>query len=406
MIKILYPLLPDSFFFLHIPKCAGTSLIDLLDSMYVKDEIYPNHYNIPLLRQTPPAKIQTYRFFRGHLPVSILSSKLGFTPVMITVLRDPVTRLISNFEMRQRVPDPLRGLQSQLQQLTLEEFLDHPLYRVEFAHRATRLFGQPAVGRHSEKPNLDRALQVLHTCSVVGTTERFSDFLSLLAWEFKWPPIRYSRRKNVSPNREKRAEISDSVKERIRELEWADGRLYDNGRTRFEQAWERMQLEINSAGSNAWQERVLMPHIDNGKASQAESYFYDFSRVFPGQGWYAAERHPKYGLVRWSGPEERSYLYFYTSSFQDLTMSFRVVNWVKKASIKNLQVFINGKPARIHKSVQDSDGVIFHVLINKSLLSDAPLQEISLSIPKTYVPSRKEGRALGLCYQWMLLHAR
>ena len=413
-VKFLYPVLPKRLFFIHVPKSAGTSLIDLLDSMYVQDEIFPEHYNVPRLEQMNPEEVRPYRFYRGHLPATLLLEKIGEPLTMITVLREPVSRLISNFEMRQRVPDPLDGLQPTLSCLTLKDFMNHPLYLTKFAHRATELVGHITFGKDGERiPNVDLALERLRECKAVGLMERFDDTLQLLAWKFRWPPLKYTRRKNVSPHREKRAAIPEEVKMRIREREWADARVYAEAQRLFEEAWERMQEEQESLGATAWHRRILEPHLSEEEEALQENGadFYDFQRVYPGQGWYVAERHPRYGVIRWSGPEEESFVYAYVKPLRPLRLLVQIVNWPAREVLEGLEIRVNGTLVGegMRFLQKEEHRALLQVELPTYALPSDGVQEIGFRVPKTLSPKSlglgSDERALGLCYQALMLYS-
>lgn len=86
----------DQLYFLHIPKTAGTTLISLLDLHFAPDEICPIQLDTKI-HELIPEKIAHYRLIRGHLDYDFYKL-LAKKPIYITMLRDPLERVISLYE--------------------------------------------------------------------------------------------------------------------------------------------------------------------------------------------------------------------------------------------------------------------------------------------------------------------
>jgi hypothetical protein len=362
----------EQLYFIHVPKCAGTSFISLVDERYVIDEIVPTHYDIKKLKnEITDEQLASYRFIRGHFPYDLIVPRLPKQPRIITFLREPVTRIISNFQMRQRVSDPLVGLQETLQNLTLEDFLDKPdLVRV-LANRATRLIGGTKKLDTGEMvPNLELAKERLSNFEFVGVVERFNDSLELFCHIFDFPPVHTQRNLNISPNRESRSEIAAGTLARIAEIEWADIELYKLGIQLFEQQYSKMRAE-QAAG-------VKTEIVGNTRVRA------DFSRVNPGSGWHVGERYPRYGVVRWSGPETASYLALALASGQSYKVRFRVLRSVAKDVLDSLKLEVNGRDIPLKKRPGDVwGGVIVEGKIPADVVRDHSNTEFAFKVNRT-----------------------
>jgi hypothetical protein len=363
----------EQLYFIHVPKCAGTSFISLVDERYVIDEIIPTHYEIKKLKnEISDEQLARYRFIRGHFPYDLVVPRLPKQPRIITFLREPVTRIISNFQMRQRVSDPLVGLQDTLQNMTLEEFLDKPDLTRILANRATRLIGgTDKLSTGEVVPNLERALERLSNFEFVGIVERFNDSLELFCHIFDFPPVRSQRNLNISPNREARSEIAAKILERIAEVEWADIELYKLGVQLFEKQYSNMWAE--PAGG-----------ILNDVVAGSTRVRIDFSRVNPGSGWHIGERYPRYGVVRWSGPETVSYLRLGLAPSRPYKVRFRVLRSVAKDVLESLALDVNGRNIPLKKRLADVwGGVIVEGNIPADVLGDNSPVEFAFKVSRT-----------------------
>src|SRR5438067_1113873 len=92
---------PEALIFLHLPKCAGTTLNRLIEREYPLLEIYsvdPVFYrwSSAHLWSLPKSRLQRFRVFKGHMPFG-LHHILPQPATYFTVVRDPIDRMISAF---------------------------------------------------------------------------------------------------------------------------------------------------------------------------------------------------------------------------------------------------------------------------------------------------------------------
>lgn len=389
----------EQLYFIHVPKCAGTSFISYIDERYVNDEIIATHYDLQMLKeQITDEQLASYRFIRGHLPYDMIVPRLNKPPRIITFLREPVVRLVSNFQMRQRVSDPLHRLQSTLQSLTLDEFLARKDLMAVFANRATRLIGGTTIDRNGvEVPNIDLAKERLLQFEFVGIVEKYHDSLNLFSYVFDFPQIQSIRLLNVSPDREKRNQIHQSTLDRVTETEWADIQLYNFGREYFDWLYNKMIVELAKG-------------VEYPPPQKVSAIEFDFSLVDPGMGWHVAERHPQYGVVRWSGPETISHLRFAVKPDRDQILKFDVLQSIAPDILDSLTVKVNGVTISLDK-LQDKSTRYVHFVgrIPRGVLSLADgwtsLQfEVNRTVsPKDVDIQSRDTRPLGLCYHHLSL---
>lgn len=90
--------------FLHIPKCAGTTIRSLLEKNFHEKDIYPlQRFYIEKHNYKEAPQIE-HEFVAGHFPLWFLKEKdPNFeTSFLFTVLRDPVERVLSHARYRQK----------------------------------------------------------------------------------------------------------------------------------------------------------------------------------------------------------------------------------------------------------------------------------------------------------------
>jgi len=82
----------DKLVFMHMPKCAGRSIINLLK------ENYPNSIimnNMPMLAMMTKDELEGYDLICGHINYKFVNMLDGFK--YMTIMRDPVERAISQY---------------------------------------------------------------------------------------------------------------------------------------------------------------------------------------------------------------------------------------------------------------------------------------------------------------------
>lgn len=229
--------------FLHVPKTAGTTLNRIIEWQYNPAAIFtvdPHRFRATVARfkTFSEARRRGYQVVRGHLFYGV-HEYLPQEATYITMLREPVSRLLSSYYFILR--RPLHPLHAKLkrQGLPVQELIRLTPQRQNLQCRS--IAGVGDVGACDEstleiaKQNLQRSF------SVVGLSERFEDSLLLMMAEFGWKVPFYANRKVAKA----RAKPDERVSEFIREHNRFDLALYDFGRTLFESslAAKREQVE-------------------------------------------------------------------------------------------------------------------------------------------------------------------
>ncbi|CAN5516805.1 sulfotransferase family 2 domain-containing protein [soil metagenome] len=248
----------EAIIFLHLPKTAGTTVNRLIEWEYRLSEMYSVDpvlfdWSSRHLRKLSPARLRKIRMFKGHMTFG-LHEVLPQPATYITVLRDPVDRVISAFYfMRSYKLHPLYW-KMRRENWTLDDFV----------RRSQRDNVQSKIiaGARYETPCtpeiLARAKENLrHHFSVVGLSERLEESLALMKLRFGWKLNSYSSF-NVTPSRPKKKDLPKATLDLIHQKNAFDLELYECGRELFEKAVaaqpeevQRIAAELKAARSRA-----------------------------------------------------------------------------------------------------------------------------------------------------------
>jgi hypothetical protein len=233
----------EALIFLHIPKTAGTTLNRIIESQYSPFSIYtidPHRIRATAerLQQLPEARRRRLRVVRGHVLYGIHQS-LPQGATYITMLRDPVARVLSAYHFVLRRPlNPLhRKLKTE--RLTVEDclrlFPDRHNLQCRFISgvRDTSIKDERLLKIARE--NLSRSF------AVVGISERFEESLVLIGQRFGWN-LRFYENKKVAKNRRL---VDPKLADLIREHNRLDVELYEFGKKLFEETLQKNRDEVS-----------------------------------------------------------------------------------------------------------------------------------------------------------------
>jgi hypothetical protein len=225
----------NRFFFVHIQKTGGSSLIHRVRRSFTPAEVYPSEGEIG---QVDPAITVEYlqrrwlrghdtiRFVAGHFPLCTVEL-LGSRFATLTLLREPVERTLSFLRHYAKVT-PMEH------PLTSEEIYDDPFrfhglihnHAVKMLSMTTDEMTAGVLTHVNFTPeHLRRAQDNLATMSLVGLQERFETFCAELTCRFGWRlgDPEYWNQTQPSP-------VSKAFRQRIAEDNAMDLELYEFGR--------------------------------------------------------------------------------------------------------------------------------------------------------------------------------
>lgn len=226
--------------YLHIPKAAGSTLGRILDQRCQKGRvliIQNTKRATEELMAVPEAERAQLQLVRGHYPYGIHEC-LRQPFEYITILRNPVERIISQYYYLLRNPQhylyPLvtskkMGLKEYLTAGLTKE-LDNGQVRFISGHYQRDPYGKCSRDLlETAKENLERHF------AVVGLAERFDETVLLLTQQFGWADMFYVR-ENVTPDRPQQKDLPADTMEAINAVNSLDMELYAFVAQLFERA--------------------------------------------------------------------------------------------------------------------------------------------------------------------------
>ncbi len=223
-------------FFLHIPKTGGLTLRGILSRYFTRGQVCPAN-GLGSLLKISDAEIAQYSYFRGHIPYNA-TQLMPRTPLVITFLRDPFERTLSNYAyLRSR--EDLR-LHPVAAQNNLIGYLRNPRAAYNQTDMMTYFIGAnfPIRGLPNRDKHLDLAMRRLESMPFVGITERYDESVQLLAHVLGILPIEHIEKRNVSPERLRISDLSAEEYALIDEITQNDQRLYAYARQLFEARYQ------------------------------------------------------------------------------------------------------------------------------------------------------------------------
>jgi hypothetical protein len=214
----------------HIPKCAGTSFRHILQEQY-GDELWLNYGSIFVRSQARAELIPSgTACVHGHFFADAFDD-VAADRQLITWVRHPVERVVSNYYHFQRSPD--------MRDDCCREMFERKLSLTQFAgldwmrNEATRYL----------------AGKKIDDFAFVGIAERFTESLHLLGAKLGWSDAVAPRRDNINPNRRyPHYQLSRDDFELIRELNAVDMALYEDATARLARELAVGQNDLCFAG--------------------------------------------------------------------------------------------------------------------------------------------------------------
>jgi hypothetical protein len=385
----------DQFFFLHIPKTAGTSFTSILDTYFTPDEICPATYINDFLA-LPEASRQNYRLYRGHIDYT-LRDYLPKPPIYITMLRHPLQRVISDIRQVERLPE--HHLHQLYHSVDLLTFVRHKAAAPEMRNVQTQMIAPNRTNRASEYQaaqahNVEAAKQHLDSFEFFGLTERFDDSVALLNYTFGWRPTRQSVMLNTAPKTGAQKPLPQNVIDAILELNQYDLQVYEYAQQRFEARFRQMMFELldqHAAVNNKGPELTVDTPV-----------VVSMTETMPGYNWHSCEVVDHYNF-RWTGPDKTSVIDMHLSGDLSYHLEVHVVTSISEAVLNSLKLLMNRHQLALQVEYRENiPGVFFKSHIPSTMLKPkTQLNRLELRVAQTLRPidigiNPIDNRALGV----------
>ena len=192
------------FIFVHIPKTGGQSISAVIWRQYLEQAIFQVYSAderdaIDRFNALPQQGRDAIRAVTGHMHYGLQDHLGPYRWRCITLLREPVARIVSHYHYAKRTPQSPLHQQIVEEGLDLEGYVTRSEYAGIFNNGQVRLLGNEVFAEESaDRASLERAKRNLQACAAVGITERFASSVILmkraLGWRMPLFPVR-----NVAP---------------------------------------------------------------------------------------------------------------------------------------------------------------------------------------------------------------
>jgi hypothetical protein len=235
---------PAPLIFIHIPKAAGSTL----------QEIVVRHYQgcrgfrftgdaerVKAFESLSQEERDSFDLVQGHVHFG-LHRLLSRPATYITMLRDPVDRVVSHYHFVAANPD--HYLHPQIGGLSLHEYAvtraSHELDNDQVRWLCAADHFDVPVGRVSRAMVEEAKWNLANAVEVVGIMERFDDSLRCLSAAFGWHDVAPRVRRNANRHRPALSDVPNETLDAIRRINRYDAELYEFASALFEEQMGRL----------------------------------------------------------------------------------------------------------------------------------------------------------------------
>ena len=218
----------ERIFFIHVPKSAGMAVTTLLAQQFGAEAVV--HLPAPRRGAAEQAQ-QNYRIVAGHFMMNQLSAQLCATSYMLSILREPVDRVLSLYHFyRQKGvatgPEVDRARHQELDTIMTE--FRQPIICNVWSNLQTLIFAGVHPDTSPSRQLLDRAKRNLDRLDLVGVYERLPEAMRRLAADLELGADVQIPVINVTAQRRLRSELTEAEIAAIAEANSLDIELYQH----------------------------------------------------------------------------------------------------------------------------------------------------------------------------------
>jgi hypothetical protein len=407
-------------YFLHIPKTGGVTLRGFLEDHYCIEEILFTEQVVDLLK-LPPSEIKRKKLFFGHFGY-FLPKLISQKPTVITLLREPTSRLLSLHKHMQRgIASGIEFVDFNASIINLDflDFLSNAdnsiLPLVVNAQTAALAFDDifevfkpgslakldEIIEVLTDESILRKALQRIETLDVVGVTEHYSNFIALVCFKMGWPIPKFDLEK-LNANPFKASELTNSYYERMETHEFC----------KLDQVLYSRALEMqNDRYLSLTDDIFSIEYNKNMSLIDKKSFFnFGFEKAFLGSGWHSREFQSCGTAFRWTGPGNVSEMDISLDLDESYEITFFCAAYLE-TTLSSMSLYVNDVLIVLREIYPDysklSTECIFVGRIDSAIVGVNPAYtNLRFTVDSTVVPNDidpkfNDNRSLGVYFKWL-----
>lgn len=237
--------------YLHIPKNGGTTLHQIIQQQYKKEEIF----NVDLfdrdksktellgLKEKDKEKIKVLK--GGHIEFGwhqYLNNPNSYK--YFTILRNPIDRALSFYYYAKRTPIHYLYDILNKKNITFEEFITNENWTKEISNGQTKMIAGVNQGEECSDSIYKQAVKnIEEQFFFIGYLEKYNETLFLLKESLNWSNVKYNI---LNENKNRDYQLSESTTKNIIELNFFDNKLYQKYLKEFDEKLSNFnELELN-----------------------------------------------------------------------------------------------------------------------------------------------------------------
>lgn len=250
--------------FVHIPKTAGTTFRQIIGRQFPPEAhhtLLDETDNVAVFRSLPQAEAKKIRMILGHQKFGI-HADLGVCADYITMLRDPIERVISHYYwIRSNLSNDLNP---EVVKMRFEDFVASGLPHA--SNQQTEFTSGLNGPQNAETLEVARNNLAFHF-KAFGIVEYFDQSLLLFRKALGWRKIYYFDR-NVTNARPKKDDFPETTIELIRKHNGPDLELYEFAKNKFEELMAqeggsfRRRLQMFRLGNRLYRKFAMDPEAE------------------------------------------------------------------------------------------------------------------------------------------------
>jgi len=362
--------------FVHIPKTAGTTLYNYLDTKFLPQQVFPADradWHANAMHGMCPRSLDEFRCLRGHLYTQQLGRFFKATQktiVSFTVLRHPEAQMLSEYHMICHDPNAAEYRPGPATEFTFDRFLEHPRFpslaieRPDLAHcmcrnrQTAHLLMQTEHNPYviPERDWFGLVTEHLEEYLLVGVNERLEQTVQLLAFLLGWhgqPALPV-----LNKGRGKGLKLNERQLQRLKELNAVDFQLYDWALARFQRQYAAMLERLEVSGAVVSDLATALNQRGDERIrnrAQAGALAADDYEVINTTGLLLGHVSRDFGRqINWIGPEPKATmrLAFPVSTRKKMGVGSRVLRiellyWLTQSMLDDFYVKVNGRPVAL-----------------------------------------------------------